>query len=352
MAITLKEKYEARRLQRLQEKVSRINAELLEEHRVARLIVEAMDEEELNKASAVLDKLENLVSKLPNAKSLKAAVDAATNDINKYTGGGSIGRAWQKMKSKLSGGENPIVKAMALASALERGFQLLPKIVKNLKIEKAEGDSLKDRLGGDNVAAGTPGANDKIQAAQGMLIKAFTPGGLFGAFKKLPYADVQGLVNDIMTSPIAALTQAQQTIEAGPKTADIAPELKDDLKKGANVSGEKKSGESKSGEAPSGAKTASPTTSGETPAAKSNEKPAEAPKAGGEGLNDDQVKDLAGRLAARLPNKIKADDAARVIAAIRDLGKKMGYSIRKEGLNLYDVERVLAEIKKSDKQRT
>jgi len=58
MARSLKERYETRRVQLVQERVKKVDQQLLLEQKTADLIVEAMSEEDLDKVTAIIQKLE------------------------------------------------------------------------------------------------------------------------------------------------------------------------------------------------------------------------------------------------------------------------------------------------------
>jgi hypothetical protein len=140
MAPTLKERYNQRQVQVLLERAKAADAQLLQEQRAARLLVEAMDQEDLNKVSAIIDKLNTVKS--PELPVLSAAIEQAQAELNKYTGGGPITQAWTKLKSKF-GVDNPVVKITTFADALERGFSQIPQILKNNGVDLAKADLSK-----------------------------------------------------------------------------------------------------------------------------------------------------------------------------------------------------------------
>lgn len=313
MARSLKEQYQAKRLDQATARVREADSRLLNEARAARLIVEAMDEDDLEKVTQIIQKLSTL--KTPDLPKLKAAIEQAEAEINKYTAGGPIAQAWTKMKG-LVGIDNPIVKVTAFADALERGFSLIPQILRNNGVDlkgadlskslaanlgrvppsgkaggnnsagaksdkemgkspftgndvkdthyripgprKSEGvlredegggdvdiSKLKGGLSGGDGGAGAPTINvddgpdrppakangknvaEKVKSIAAQLQKALSPGGIFGAFKKVPYIDSATLAQELVQAPLRAFSQVAKRIQAGAKAADIAPDLKD-----------------------------------------------------------------------------------------------------------------------------
>jgi len=312
MALSLKENYRAKRLGQATARARQVDARLLSEARAAQLLVEAMDEDDLATVTQIIQKLTTL--KTPDLPKLKAAIEQAEAELNKYTAGGPLTKAWTKMKG-LVGIDNPVVKVTAFADALERGFSQIPQILKNngvdLKgadlnkslaqalgrapasankpgnnkvgaksdrqmakspvtgksvpkdksykvprrlsgtsegvVNEDEGDSdvdisaLKGGLsGGDGgsgpptisvpnkpAAAGGKAADEKVKSIAAQLQKALSPGGIFGAFKKVPYIDSATLAAELVRAPLRAFSQVAKRIQQGAKAADVAPDLKD-----------------------------------------------------------------------------------------------------------------------------
>ena len=137
MAPSLKERYGQRQLQQLQERARVAHVQVLAEQKAAQLLVEAMKEDDLQKVSAIVQKLDTIKS--PELPTLTAAIEQAQAELNKYTGGGPITAAWTKLKG-LVGIDNPVVKITTFADALERGFSQIPTILKNngVNLEKAD----------------------------------------------------------------------------------------------------------------------------------------------------------------------------------------------------------------------
>lgn len=288
MARTLKERYEVRKVQQLKERVTIINRQLLEENRVARLIMEAMNQEDLDKVSAIIQKLESIKNASGgDLKTLVSGIEQAQSDVNKYTSGGPLVKAWAKMKGKF-GVDNPIVKVTTFASALERGFKQLPQILKNngvsqddlkknvnadnqitlrdaivkqfIKTPDATANALKKTIPNKNEdvspgpkpdakvrnnskgifdsppdtagiqashdAQNNPKAQAKIKMIVGQLQKALSPAGIFGAFKKVPYVDSTALAQDLLNAHVSNLVAVSKAVTSGPQTTDVAPDMK------------------------------------------------------------------------------------------------------------------------------
>ena len=216
MAQSLREGYDARqRVKTLQEQIRSADDQVLTEHKTARLIIEAMDEEDLNKASQIIDKLRAMKGK--GLQHLDAAIGTAEAELNKYTGGGILSKAWSKLKTKV-GIDNPLVKVMTFASALETGFKQLPRIIKNnVELSQDNADSTLNDLVTD------PGKRDVLT---NNMLKALSPKGIFGVFKKVPYVDRKMLVADLLNVPIKNLNGIIKQAASGPQTDQVAADMK------------------------------------------------------------------------------------------------------------------------------
>jgi hypothetical protein len=249
MAKSLKERREDKRLQLLREQIRIIDRQVLLEHKAATLLLEAMDEKDLQTVTAIVQKLNSV--KTPQLPNLTKAIEQAQAELNKYTAGGPITKAWTKLK-KLVGVDNPIVKIAVFANALERGFSQIPTILKNNGIDLQNADlskSLTDTLAGSQTAGTTAsttstsgavdtssttsqneadGVNvpDKLKNIVDQLRKALSPGGIYGTFKKVPYVSSQALAQELVQAPINVFSQVAKKIQSGAKAADIAPDMK------------------------------------------------------------------------------------------------------------------------------
>lgn len=250
MSRSLKEQYKTRRVQMIQEKVTGIDKRLLQEAQITRLIVEAMSSEDLDKVSKIIDKLRSVKS--PQLPVLSKAISDAEAELNKYTAGGPLTAAWTKLKG-LFGVDNPVVKVTTFADALERGFAQIPMIIKNnvgplnqIDVSKSlmtlmgssSGDVKKPSIGAktDSQLASTSFSSqneadaasvpDKVKIVADQMIKALAPGGIFGAFKKIPYLNARDLANELINAPVNVIAPAIKKMRAGEKAADVAPDLK------------------------------------------------------------------------------------------------------------------------------
>jgi hypothetical protein len=267
MTRTLKERYESNRVKSLQERVKRIDEDVIAEHRFAQLLVEAMDENDLNKVQAIVQKLSKI--KNPALPRLTAAIEQAEAEINKYTAGGPLTKGWAKMK-KLVGIDNPIVKVTTFADALEKGFAQIPTILKNNGIDLKSADLSKSlattlaapagakggaktgaksdadmgkSVTGKNVpdkddnysvpgigeADGDVNIEGKLKNVVAQLQKALSPGGIFGVFKKVPYIGNAELAQELVKAPLKVFSQIVKVVNSGAKAAEVAPDIKDQV---------------------------------------------------------------------------------------------------------------------------
>jgi hypothetical protein len=249
MSRSLKEQRQAR----LVERIVAADKQLLQEERVASMLLEAMNQEDLNKVDAIVQKLNSIKS--PQLPKLTAAIEKAQAEINKYTAGGPLTKAWTKVKGAV-GIDNPIVKVMTFANALERGFSQIPTILRNNGIDlknvdlskslaallakpQATGDRAKpDVLGSTELnpppeAAPATSQNEadsqvegKLKTVLTQLQKALSPGGIYGVFRKVPYINSQELAQELIQAPVNVFAQVAKKIQSGAKAADVAADLK------------------------------------------------------------------------------------------------------------------------------
>lgn len=293
MAQSLKKRYDAKRVKQLREHVQSARKTLLAEHQTAQLIIEALDEDDLQKVSEIIDKLRGMQS--PQLPVLSKAIKTAIAELNKYTAGGPLTKAWTKIK-KMVGIDNPVVKITTFADALERGLGQFPQIIKNnlgdLKNidtskslstllsapKKASTGTKSDQTMGDQkyskdaetfsddpVGSHWPGSQNEadggdkkgtLKVVADQMLKALAPNGLFGAFKQVPYINTKELVQELVTAPINAIAPVIKRVQTGAKAADVAKDMKTQVSGTGN-------GELKGG-APG--KPGVPTTGGETTA--------------------------------------------------------------------------------------
>lgn len=216
---SLKARHEAKRLTVLRETARRADQQLLREHRGERLLLEAMSETDLQKASMIIDKLRSLKGK--GLTALDDAISQCEMELNKYTAGGPLEKAWAKIKSKL-GGNNPLVKTLTMANALETGFKQLPTILKN---NVGDADTLKQNA--DKSILDLVTDQGKQQTVLKNITKALSPKGIFGVFRKVPYVDMDALAHQLLSTPLGQLAPVIRQATSGVQASQIAPDLKD-----------------------------------------------------------------------------------------------------------------------------
>lgn len=356
MARSLKERYESNRIKLLQERVKRIDEQLMLEHRTAQLLVEAMDEEDLNKVSAIVQKLSKI--KNPALPRLTAAIEQAEAEINKYTAGGPIVKAWTKLKN-LVGIDNPIVKVTTFADALERGFSQIPQILKNNGIDlknvdlnkslatvlaapkantgaktgastgaksdeelanmrfassqnEAESDSPDLNKPGLGAKAGSKTTGNptkiegKLKTIVAQLQKALSPSGIFGVFKKVPYINNVELAQELVQAPLRVFSQTVKTVNSGAKAAEVAPDLKSQVTGQGGV--ETKGTETSAATQPAGQTTPAAPTKDPTVTSNTTATGEQTPKPQGGGANQNYA--AAKQKLVPLLKGIKGNDQA------------------------------------------
>ena len=306
---TLQKKYTANKISKLQTKISFIDNSILNENLAANLILEAMDENEIQKASAVIEKLKNVASKAKSAKNLITAIKNAITDVNKYTGGNALEKMGQELLTKLTGSDNPIIKALALSQCLEKGFGLMPQIIKNLSLDEGDGKTLASRLDQNDQQKGQ-------KALYANMTKAFTPSGIFGAFKKVPYANIAAIIQEfIQDVPVTEIQEIINSMKQGPQATELASDVKDAMKSGAASGGAVAPAGGKNPEAAKGS-AAGEASGGTSPAVAGDEK---VTPTGNKKISNDTVKAVAGDAARKL--NIDYEDAERMIRYLRKIGK-------------------------------
>lgn len=219
---TLKNRHFSRQIN---ERLTKADQRLMLENSRARLLIEAMDEQDLQKASAIIEKLRKMKGK--GVAALDSAIETAETQLNKYTGGGPLTKGWSKLKSMM-GFDNPLVKFMTFANALEQGFRQMPTILKN-NIDVDLSQNLDKKL---IELVSDP---DKQKTLVDNMLKALSPKGFFGAFKKVPYVDKEQLVQGLLNIPVKNFAALTQLINSGPNTQQVATDLKDTAQAGNDV---------------------------------------------------------------------------------------------------------------------
>lgn len=380
MTRSLKERYESQRLVTLKEQIVDVEQQLLAETKVSLLLIEAMDQEDLDKVSKVVDKLERIKGAVPGLPSLQKGIDAAQTELNKYTAGGHISKAWSKLKGKL-GVDNPVVKITTFANALERGFGQLPQILKmngvdtkalkdstdmtlqdaivkqfvkspdytadmlkkSVPNKKAANVQLNAEADGDitssDVEANAKAEKDaqgKIKTLVTQLRKALSPGGIFGVFKKVPYVDMDALTRELMTTAkLSELLGVYKAVKSGPQTSEFASDIKQNVSGGGGQVGtdaSKPSEETKSTGQSTGTEPSQPSAGAGSPPAETGSKNPEQGSTDKKNVDPAKVAGAVGKKLQQLFSQPNVDTA------------KLGKMLMDAGLSL---EALKAALKKS-----
>ena len=346
MATSLKNRHETLRLNVLKEHIATIDRQVLLEIRTSNLILEAMDENDFKKVSALIDKLRKIKSTMmPN---LKTAIELAETDLNEFTAGGPIAKAWSKLKSKF-GIDNPIVKITTFTNALERGFSLIPQILKNNGIDLADveaSDNLETIIA-QQVASNKENNNveKKLNSIIDQIRKALSPSGIFGAFKIVPYIDKEALVNDLMSVPVGVFSRIAHQISTGPQTDELANKIKQNIGGAGGQVGSKSHGSTSAADPTqqtTGPQTTEPTKSGGIPPAGTGHVNPEGPgeKAGGGTQNKKWTRADLERIESTM--KMLSQQLQKNPNASRNIGKilvQSGLDLDKLDINLKTMKR-------------
>ena len=229
--VTLKQKYETKK----------INETIKKAKKADLLLREAIDEKEAEQASKIIEKLSSIrnAAKNANIQSLVDAAEAAASDINQFTGGAPLTRLAKIFKSKIftttKPADNPILKSLSLVGALENGFKLLPKILKNNGIDLSNAGDKKLSELGPEAPEGVPASKTKpgkqLAAIKNNLKALFsTPTAFAEISRSVPYVKDMGiLANEIYGSKASALLDLQKAAIAEPLLSEV-PQPKEMLK--------------------------------------------------------------------------------------------------------------------------
>ena len=223
---TLKRNYKLKKLNELKTKVKNVEGALLENNvdYQVEMLLEALDEKEYQEATEIIEKLTQINDLAKNAGMilLSGAIDEVIKEINNFTGGTGFSRFKGKMSSLFSKApaKNPILGGLAMVSALDAGFKILPTVLKNNipDIEKDK-DKMKQTL---RVLA-----DEKVRKTiENNLVKAFIPAGTFGKiFKTIPGIDTPKLVADLFFATPGQLGEISKVLKTGTTSGNIDPNL-------------------------------------------------------------------------------------------------------------------------------
>jgi hypothetical protein len=218
---SLKEAYVANKIAVIEHKASKNLEEIVTRNVTARVIIEAIDPEDLRVTSEMIKKLRELVS-TTSLKSVAAAVVAAQDELNRASEGTISSKIWGKLKSL--GYKNPYLKALTLANSLETGFSQLKTILQNNGVDiEADKDKPLNRVLNAQ----------RLESLKKQIINAFVPSGTFSVFKKMPFIDSGKFAAEIVTVPLNSVLdlsdKTQQVVgSAEQATADIVTAAKED----------------------------------------------------------------------------------------------------------------------------
>lgn len=319
------------KLKQLTERAQNADKQLLRENHIATLLIEAMDQEDLNRVTAVIDKLNTVKSEqLPK---LTAGIEKAQAELNKFTAGGPLTKAWTRIKQSV-GVQNPVVRVMTLANALEQGFSQIPTILRNNNInlkgadlEKSLYQMLSEPSGENQTGADKVDIGGKLKQVVNQLQKALSPKGIYGVFKKVPYVNSADLAQELVKAPLKTFSQVAQKIQAGAKSTDVAQDLKTQVTgQGEEQTAHTKNDEPTKPTQQTGQGVPGKPTTGTTGTVPPGEQPATgAPgtRGGGAPPNQDPKKALFQRLKdANIFKKVGLNDASAeaLLKALDDVG--------------------------------
>jgi len=90
-------------------------------------------------------------------------------------------------------------------------------------------EDIKVPEGVQNEAENATPIEGKLKNIVSQLQKALSPGGIFGAFKKVPYIDSASLAQELVKAPLNVFSQVAKAVQQGAKAAEIAPDLKSQI---------------------------------------------------------------------------------------------------------------------------
>lgn len=326
---SLKEIYQADQqatlLSKLHRKAKLNEAKVILEHNAIRILVEALDDNDVKAITGQLDKLISLVQPVAQqVPSLAAAVKAAQSDLQKQMSGG--------ITSKI--GQSALAKTMALVGALKQGFGQVPNLAKLVK--PVDGQPVDKAMPLNDIL--DPSSK---QNALKMFKNAFTPPGIFNAIKSmfgggLPYVkNTSVLAQELLNLPYNELEKfgsAAQTIQL-PISSQEANQLAQDVKSGDQ--GQPQQG---SQQAPQGGEQAMSNANNATPADAGNGQ-----KMQQQGMQQQQSKTPAAGGLAPIGSKDLASASEEIASRV---AKASGGRFNDQQIQL--VKRAVAEVLKGN----
>lgn len=248
MVLTLREQRRVRQARQINEASRKLAGRMLEEQRVHRLVVEALDKQKFAEAAAVLKKLQDI--EFGSMEYFKQAVRTAVSDVNDALGGAetvggfasALGNVIKMAKTKLSdAARKPLPNALAFVSAMENAFEQAESLIQSNLPNNLVRGMKSGKVPQDKVMA-VPVARlvgEKSSSLQNALTQAFQPEGLLaklGLSWKKRYLDPGKAAETIMAAKLGDVIKAARSFKQGPQMSDFA----EDLGGVAQKNGEKK----------------------------------------------------------------------------------------------------------------
>lgn len=215
---TLKERYVQKNRNKL----------IHESHRRKMLIIEAIEQAQLEKASALIKKLDNFKQLVPD---FSPAIDEHLNALRQQKFGGEVARA------------------VGFVASLEAGFSQLGQVLPNFFGEKEFNDPKNEKNSIEDLLSGDPGQKKRFES---LIEKVFSRTDGFWnklkGFLKGPKSmvgemiDVKTLKSSLLGISVGAIKKAVQNFAAGPQADDMKKDVAAVVKNDASTGGGDPSG--------------------------------------------------------------------------------------------------------------
>ena len=210
---TLKERYVQKNRNKL----------IHESHRRKMLIIEAIEQAQLEKASALIKKLDNFKQLVPDFSS---AIDEHLNALRQQKFGGEVARA------------------VGFVASLEAGFSQLGQVLPNFFGEKEFNDPKNEKNSIEDLLSGDPGQKKRFES---LIEKVFSRTDGFWnklkGFLKGPKSmvgemiDVKTLKSSLLGISVGTIKKAVQNFAAGPQADDMKKDVAAVVKNDASTGG-------------------------------------------------------------------------------------------------------------------
>ena len=210
---TLKERYVQKNRNKL----------IHESHRRKMLIIEAIEQAQLEKASALIKKLDNFKQLVPD---FSPAIDEHLNALRQQKFGGEVARA------------------VGFVASLEAGFSQLGQVLPNFFGEKEFNDPKNEKNSIEDLLSGDPSQKKRFES---LIEKVFSRTDGFWnklkGFLKGPKSmvgemiDVKTLKSSLLGISVGAIKKAVQNFAAGPQADDMKKDVAAVVKNDASTGG-------------------------------------------------------------------------------------------------------------------